>query len=358
MSSIKRETGRTQLEHEGLTKQLERVGVTAQPDGTLDPTSLGNVKGGAAAVAVAAGADQVLTANEAESLRKNGLISQLFSPISDRATKNAQALTLSVTALSKVFDAALSGDVDAKSLSRRAKALEKDLSNLFDGMTLGKVGPETRAELANALSDLSRTSSTYVLGLIRRRQEFQGGIDEGTSRLVGSGNGFTKRLGGLGSAFLAAIATTELTKLIDMMQPLTIIARDLIAPGGATRPLQRYVETSLDGAFDAKGTKVLVDLATELEDKQKYRGITRYSVVEGLHGLLERYYGVLHRSDGGDFVARRNSELLKKHASPEMKRSLQGEDTQLTVAEVFAAMIRAAASASSDGERGFLQNLH
>ena len=356
MSGIKRETGRTQLEQEALSQQLKRVGLESKADGTIDPASMEQVKGGAAAVVHAAGSDQVLTANEAEGLRSKGLISSLFSPITERATKNAQALTLSVSALSKTFDAALDGRTDIKSLSRRAKALEKELSGLLEGTKLGKVSPEVRGELAQALKDLARSSSSYVRGLTLNRQQYEAALDDGTGRLMG-GHGFGERMGGLGRAFLAATATTELTKLIDLMRPLTIIASDLVAPGGATRPIERYISSSLAGTFDAKGTQVIVDTAAELERGGKYHGITRHEVAEGLHLLLDRYYGALKWPDGGDFVARRNAPLLKKHASAEMARSLNGEDTKLTVAEVFAEMLRAAAEGSRDGGRDFLRQL-
>ena len=102
---------------------------------------------------------------------------------------------------------------------------------------------------------------------------------------------------------------------------------------------------------------MIVNTAAELERSDKYRGLTRHEVAEGLDVLLNRYYAVLKRPDGGDFVARRNAPLLKKHASAELKRSLNGEDTQLTVAEVFAAMLRAAADASSNGRGDFLKEL-
>lgn len=356
MSGIKRETGRTQLEQEALSQQLQRVGLESKQDGTIDPASMAHVKGGADAVARAAGPDQVLTANEAEGLRSKGLISSLFSPITERATKNAQALTLSVSALSNSFDAALDGRVDTKSLSRRAKALEKELSGLLEGTKLGKVSPEVRAELAQALKELARSSSTYVLGLNLNRQQYEAALDDGAGRLMG-GHGFGERMGGLGRAFLAATATTELTKLIDLLRPLSIIATDLVAPGGAARPIERYITSTLAGAFDAKGMQVIVDSAAELERSEKYRGITRHELGQGLNLLLDRYYAALKWPEGGDFVARRNATLLKKHASPEMRRSLNGEDTQLTVAEVFAAMLQAAAEASRDGRRDFLKQL-
>ncbi len=357
MSGIKREPGRTQLEHEALSQQLKRVGLESKPDGTIDPASMEHVKGGAAAVARAAGGDQVLTANEAEALRNNGLLSSLFSPITERATKNAQALTLSVSALSKSFEAALDGRTDAKALGRRAKALEKELSGLLEGTTLGKVSPEARTELAGALKALAQNSSRYVLGMTLRREDFEAALGAGTDRLMGSGNSFGQRMGGLGSAFLAATGVTELTKLIDLLRPLSIIATDLVAPGGATRPIERYITSTLSDAFDAKGTQLIVNTAAELERSDKYRGLTRHEVAEGLDVLLNRYYAVLKRPDGGDFVARRNAPLLKKHASAELKRSLNGEDTQLTVAEVFAAMLRAAADASSNGRGDFLKEL-
>lgn len=356
MSGIKRETGQTHLEQEAMSQQLQRLGLESKPDGTIDLPSMEQVKGGIAAVTDAAGADRVLTAVEAEVLRKKGLVASLFSPITERATKNAQTLRLSVSALSNALDAALEGSVDGKSLSRRAKALEKELSELLEGTKLGQVRPEVRAELAQALKELARSSSAYVLGLTRVRDSSEAALDYGAGRLIG-GMGFAQRMGGLGLALLAGTSTAALTKRIELMRPLTIIAADLIAPGGATRPIARYIAAALAGAFDAKDTREIVDSAADVERSGKYRGITRHEVAEGLSFLLDRYYAVLGRSDGGDLVARRNAPLLEKHACAELRRSLDGEETKLTVAEVFAAMLRAAARASRDGRAGFLRQL-